>query len=264
MIWRGGKHNIIKMTARSLKLIFLGTNGWYDTQTGNTICILIEAQDYYLILDAGSGLHKLDDYRKKPKPVYLFLSHFHLDHIQGLHILDKFSFPKGLYIFGQKGTKDVLKIFQNKPFTMPVEELPVKPHILEFPECEKMLPFEATVLEMLHACPTLGIRLKISGKIISYCPDTGYCENAVTVAKNSDLLIADCAYKSGQTQETWPHLNPETAAKIAFEAKAKKLVLVHFDASNYKTFEDRDKAEQISRKTFANTYASRDNMEIEI
>lgn len=44
----------------SMRIIFLGTNGWYDTQTGNTICILMESNDYYFILDAGNGLYKAD------------------------------------------------------------------------------------------------------------------------------------------------------------------------------------------------------------
>ena len=44
------------------EVIFLGTNGWYDTDTGNTVCILLKSHKYNIIFDAGSGLHKLDDY----------------------------------------------------------------------------------------------------------------------------------------------------------------------------------------------------------
>ena len=90
-----------------MKIIFLGTNGWYDTKTGNTICTLIDAKDYFIVLDAGNGFHKLDRYFNKEKPIYLFLSHFHLDHIIGLHILDKFVFKQGISIYGQKGTKNI-------------------------------------------------------------------------------------------------------------------------------------------------------------
>ena len=65
------------------KIIFLGTNGWYDTDTGNTICILIDSPLFTIILDAGNGIAKLDRYADFNKPAYLFLSHFHLDHIAG-------------------------------------------------------------------------------------------------------------------------------------------------------------------------------------
>jgi ribonuclease BN (tRNA processing enzyme) len=34
------------------KIIFMGTNGWYDSKTGNTISILIEAEEYDVVLGA--------------------------------------------------------------------------------------------------------------------------------------------------------------------------------------------------------------------
>lgn len=74
-----------------MRIIFLGTNGWYDTSAGNTVCTLIIAKDFYIILDAGNGLYKIDRHITNGNPVFLFLSHFHLDHIIGLHILNKFN-----------------------------------------------------------------------------------------------------------------------------------------------------------------------------
>ena len=71
--------------------------------------------------DAGNGLYKADRYIKDDLPVFLFLSHFHLDHIEGLHVLSKFHF-KSLIIFGQKGTKQVLSTIINEPFTVPLEQ----------------------------------------------------------------------------------------------------------------------------------------------
>jgi len=34
------------------------------------------------------------------------------------------------------------------------------------------------------------------------------------------MLLAECAYPPGFTRDEWPHLNPETAARIALEAEA--------------------------------------------
>ena len=84
-----------------MKAIFLGTNGWYDTETGNTTCILIETDDYFILLDAGNGFYKIDQHiaSTTKKPIYLFLSHFHLDHIVGLHILNKFDFSQRMRIY---------------------------------------------------------------------------------------------------------------------------------------------------------------------
>ena len=100
-----------------MKIKFLGTNGWYDTSTGNTLCTLLESDKYHVVLDAGNGFYKLDRYIGKEQPVFLLLSHFHLDHILGLHTLVKFSFHKGLRIFGPEGLRDILGIILNEPFS---------------------------------------------------------------------------------------------------------------------------------------------------
>ena len=247
-----------------MKITFLGTNGWYDTPTGNTICILVETERYDIILDAGNGLYKADRYICNKKPVYLFLSHFHLDHIIGLHILGKFNFNQGLYICGQAGTKEILNKIIALPFSMPLDRLGYKIEIYDLPEKKQKIPFTFEFLPLLHSSLTLGYRFELDNKIISYCPDTGYCENAVTLAKNADLLITECAFKPGQTSEDWPHLNPETAARIAKEAAAKKLVLVHFDASIYQSLEERKQAEKVARNIFGNTVAATDDMQIAV
>ena len=88
-----------------MKIHFLGTNGWYDTHTGNTTCLLVETGKEHVILDAGNGLHKIDRYIKDEKPIYLFLCHLHFDHASGLHALGKFDVRQGIRIFGPAGTK---------------------------------------------------------------------------------------------------------------------------------------------------------------
>jgi ribonuclease BN (tRNA processing enzyme) len=249
-----------------VRVIFLGTNGWYDTDTGNTVCILIRTDDCEIILDAGNGLYKLDRYIKEgtAKPAYLFLSHFHLDHIIGLHTLNKFDFGKGLNICVPTGTRDTLRMFVNAPFTASISQLPFSVNIYELPDEADKLPFAVEARELRHPSLTLGYRFEIEGRVISYCPDTGLCENAVHLSRSSDLLIAECAYKSGQSSESWPHLNPETAATIARNAGAKSLALVHFDAEIYKTLDERKESEKAAREIFKNTFVTTDDMEIDI
>jgi ribonuclease BN (tRNA processing enzyme) len=250
-----------------LRVIFLGTNGWYDTPMGNTICTLIRTKDYEIILDAGNGFYKIDQYinpLEEKRPVYLFLSHFHLDHIVGLHTLNKFEFSRGLTICGPKGTRKILETIINQPFTAPLSQMPFSTSICELPEGHKELPFMVIAKPLVHVSYTLGYRIEIEGKVISYCPDTGYCENAVELSKSADLIIAECAYGSGQSCESWPHLNPESAACIAREAGAKQLALTHFDAEIYRSFEERKNAQTVAREIFRNTLATVDGMEIEI
>lgn len=225
-----------------MEIIFLGTNGWYDTDTGNTICTLINTNKYHIILDAGNGIYKVDKYIQDDLPVYLFLSHFHLDHIEGLHILNKFRFKKGLRIYGQKGTKNALETIVNEPFTVPLSKLPFPIDICELSEGQYKIPFPLECRFLVHASPCLGYRFELDGRIIAYSPDTGVCENAVKLAKDADLLIAECSHKPGEESPQWPHLNPEEAAEIARQARAKRLALTHFDSGRYTTIQERQDA----------------------
>ena len=224
-----------------MDIIFLGTNGWYDSPTGNTICTLINSERYHILLDAGNGIYKADRYIKDDLPVFLFLSHFHLDHIVGLHVMNKFSFP-ALTILGQKGTAGVLNTIINEPFTVPLDRQPYPVEIRELSPGPYKLPFPLDCRFLRHASPCMGYRFDLDGKIITYIPDTGPCENAVLLAEDADLLITECAFLPGESSEEWPHLSPQDAADIARRAKAKRLALTHFDAGRYKSLEMRHEA----------------------
>ena len=246
------------------KIIFLGTNGWYDTDTGNTICILIDSPLFTIILDAGNGIAKLDRYADFNKPAYLFLSHFHLDHIAGLHTICKCKFQHGLYICGQQGIANILNNILEAPFTIPAKDLPFDLQFIELPQQSDLIPFSVDSLPLLHASLTMGYRLEIDNRVITFCGDTGFCDNAVRLAHKADLLITECAFRQGQENINWPHLNPETAAKIAKESMSKRLLLVHFDAEIYKTIEERQLAQEVARKIFPDTIATVDDMTIDI
>lgn len=266
-----------------MKVVFLGTNGWYDSNTGNTICTFIETDNYYIVLDAGNGIFKLDQHIKSDKkPIYLFLSHFHLDHIEGLHILSKFRFKQGIHIYGQKGTIESLNKVINKPFTVNFEDLIMNVHIHELDEgvhtinnggsIEKVSKdksiTEHTILIackfLIHASPCLGYRIQTDDKIITYGTDTGICPELIELAEDADLLITECSFKMGQKNEKWPHLNPEDAVKIANKSKAKKLALTHFDANVYRKIEERAEIKEEMKSKFNNIYVGYDNLEIEV
>ena len=247
-----------------MQITFLGTNGWYDSVMGSTLCILISSNQFNIILDAGSGLAKADTFLDQDKKTYIFLSHFHLDHIIGLHTLGKLRFSLPLTFLIAQGATKILKNIVARPFTTPLNQLPFKTEIMELPGKPHRLSFPAKVLDMLHPDPTIGIRLILEDKIITYCPDTGYCPNCVELAKNVDLLIADCAFRPGEVSHTWPHLSPETAAGIARESGAKKLILTHFDASRYLSLKDREEALSAARSIFPSTHISIDGWRLHI
>jgi len=247
-----------------LKIIFLGTNGWYDTDTGNTICTLIKAKSCNLILDAGFGICKIDRYIDKYKPTYIFLSHLHLDHLVGLHALAKFSFGAGVKIFVPKGTIPYFRRFLAQPFTIPPKGLSFKVDIKAAALKMHLGGLDVRSLELVHSSRCLGYRFKLDNKVITYCTDTGPCKNALKLAQGADLLITECALKKGQSDQGWPHLDPTQAAVLAKKSQVRKLVLTHFDAYNYKTKKERQIAQSQARMDFPNSFAAFDGMQLKI
>jgi len=247
-----------------MKVTFLGTNGWYDTLTGNTCSALVQAADYDIILDAGNGIAKADRYITQDKPVCLFLSHLHLDHIAGLHTLVKFRFKEGLTIIGQPGIAAALNGIVCEPYTIPFPDLPYDVTITELAEGRHTLPFAVECLPLVHPVPCYGYRLETDGKVITYCTDTGVCENAITLARAADLLITECSLKPGETSPDWPHLNPEDAIRIAQKAHAQRLALMHFGAEVYRTLDDRRDVQERFLQSYPGLVVTFDDMSLEI
>jgi ribonuclease BN (tRNA processing enzyme) len=248
-----------------IQIHFLGTNGWYTTETGHTSCHLIDAPSCYIILDAGEGIYRAGLLIKENKPIFLFLSHLHLDHINGLHVLNQFRFEQGLTLcFSNEGLKELIQIVR-QPYTVAFKDLKIT---VEFSEIKlgdnSGFPFGLRAEELVHSSKCFGYRFEIDNKIIAYCTDTGICPVVFQLAKDADLLISECALKPGQESPDWPHLNPTDAAKVGKEAKVKRLALVHFDAENYPTIQHRIKAEKEAKKVFDRTFAAIDNQIIEI
>lgn len=243
-----------------MEVILLGTNGWFDTDTGRTISVLVNCERYSLVLDAGFGLARLGDYLPDDRPVYLFLSHFHLDHTVGLHTLARFNFAHGLKIFGQPGTRRALDALLGSPFSIPTARYAFPIEVFDLPAGLDALPFAVTALPLVHADPCFGYRFEIDGRVLAYCTDTGECANAVTLAQGADLLLTECALPPGAVSDGWPHLNPTQAAGIALASGAKRLVLIHFDAANYPTLASRAAAETAARAVFPAATAGRDGL----
>lgn len=187
-----------------------------------------------------------------------------MDHIFGLHILNKFEFKQPLRIYGKEGTKEIVNQIADNPFTKPLSKLSYKVVVKELNQGKHELPFRTTCKLLPHPNPSLGYRFDLDGKIITYCTDTGPHENVFDLAKNADVFISECAYKSGHIDKEWSHMDPEEAAKIAKKTKVKQLILTHFDAAEYRTIKERKEAEKNARKIFENTIAGLDDMELEI
>jgi len=246
-----------------MKINFLGTNGWYDSATGNTPCVFIDSAEGYIIFDAGFGLAKISGLLKEDKPIYLFISHFHIDHLCGLHVLPKFRFKNKLAILGPRGVKKALKILVNHPFMMPLKDLPYPVEILELSPKKYSRPFNFSCHKLKHVDECLGYRLKLENKIISYCSDTAPCEGDIAAGKDADLFIHECTF-AVRKDVPWAHSDSVQAAEVAKAAGARRLVLTHFGPNSFPTLAERRRRIKEAKKIFPKTAAAVDGLALEL
>ena len=243
-----------------MKIYFLGTNGWYSSPTGDTPCILIDSKDQYVIFDAGNGIYKIDQYIKEDKPISLFLSHFHIDHISGLHTLAKFNFKQGIDVYFAKGRRKDFETFVNPPYTIGI--INRKENILNLKTEIRLHEIEEgdNMKKLYHGYENHGFKIILEGKSIVYSGDTKSGPNGLLLAKGADLLIHECSNIVSSTNDEWGHTDPIQTAQFAKDANVKKLVMTHFGASLYDTLEKRKEAEKIAQKIFPNTIAATDGL----
>lgn len=246
-----------------MKIAFLGTNGWINTYTGNTTCTLVDTKNAYILLDAGSGIYRAYDLMTEEKPVYILLSHLHIDHIEGLHCLSMFNFSKGLTIIVPPAMKQELESILRPPFSAPFKELGAKAQIIEFAQA-KNLPFNLAAQNAGHNVAALSYKIEDEGKTLVYTGDTGPGETLANFAQGADLLLAECSLPPGEEAKNPFHLTPGQAAGLALSAGVKMLALTHFAAEVYTSFEKRDEALAAAGAIFPYTMAPYDGDQIEI
>jgi len=100
------------------------------------------------------------------------------------------------------------------------------------------------------------------GKKLSIVADTSFCENAVNLAKNSDLLICESTHSEELKEKSkqYKHLTAKQAALIAKKAKTKQLILTHF-SQRYKTTNQLVKE---AKTIFKNAKASKDFLTVSL
>ncbi len=254
-----------------MKIIFLGTNGWYSNPTGDTPCILIDSKDHYIVLDAGNGIYKLDQYIKENKPISLFISHFHIDHVSGLHTLPKFNFKQGIDVYIGQGRTPDFETLVNPPYTIGykpkkenIKNLKTEIRLHELTEETQNIPFKAAAHKQHHAYTDHGFKIEIEGKTIAYTGDCGFTNASRKLAKDVDLLICECSNKQTPDPDTWGHFDPIQAATLAKKSNVKQLILTHFAPHFYTSLDDRKWAEGEAKNIFPNAVVAKDMMEFNL
>jgi phosphoribosyl 1,2-cyclic phosphodiesterase len=277
------------LTDRTYSLRFWGVRGTIPTPEGrnlrfggNTVCLAADLGDErYLILDCGSGLRMLgNEIAGKPHGVerryFIFLSHYHFDHIQGLPFFTPLYDMHSVMTFhgfssSGKSVREVLQGFFAPPY-FPVK-LSGVPARVEYRDTQALplsvADVEVSCLPLRHPDGSLSYRLKHRGKTIIFATDHEFGDEAtdnalVRFSEGADHLIYDATYQQSEYESLrrgWGHSTWYAAVKTARLAKVKNLVLFHHHPDH--SDKELDAILRVARKDFPATEIAKEGMELQ-
>lgn len=228
------------------KLFVLGGGGWIPTARRLTNCYAIETRRSLILLDSGVGIARLLDpmfqaaLERVPRALVI-LSHYHHDHVEGLHYLLHIlrdhevtiaAPPKSVAcatpaeILGRFSASPLLP----HPIASWASHFPKGFELVELAEGKnKIAGEEVHVVGQPHSDPSIGIRVRE----VAYVTDTICRKETIAFAKGAAVLVHDAWLDQEDEDARHPDLaNHGTAvgaARIAQEAQVRQLVLGHLN-----------------------------------
>jgi len=223
----------------TVKVTILGSGTCVPSLRRSSCSILVETGGAKLLFDMGAGTMRrlLEADVTIGEISHLFFSHLHPDHTGELAaFLFASKYPDG------RRRRSRLRITAAEGFMAFYDALAgvygswieLEEGIVDIFEMSSTGPdfmqldfSDLSTAPMAHTESSIGYRLTMpDGTSVVYTGDTDYCENAVRLATDADLLVCECALPDGMKVDG--HLTPSLAGRIASEARVKHLVLTHF------------------------------------
>jgi ribonuclease BN (tRNA processing enzyme) len=220
-----------------MRLTVVGCSGSYPGPDSPASSYLVEAEDgertWRVLLDLGSGalgpLHEVAD----PLSIdAVFITHLHPDHwfdMSGYYVLRKYH-PSGpqprIPVYGPRGiAKRMAKGYGLKKNPGMNEEF-------DFHEYDGQLPvtigpLTLDVARVAHPGDAYAIKVSQGASTLVYSGDTGFCDELVDLARDTDLLLAEAAFREGEDNPKGLHMTGREAGETATRAGARRLVLTH-------------------------------------
>lgn len=225
-----------------------------DTVTygGNTSCVevLVDGETA-LVLDAGTGIRALglDLVRRGVRRIHLFLTHLHLDHLEGLRFFAPLWDPEvTVEVWGPRSPvlslrERILRSFSPPLFPIDFRDVPARISFHDLPA----EPWHTNGLALssdlvLHPGPTVGFRLESAGSSAAYLPDhepalagiQGRSPDWVSggaLAAGVDVLLHDAQYLDDEygARIGWGHSSVDDAVAYRRAVGAERLVLFHHE-----------------------------------
>ena len=103
-----------------MRVVFLGTAGYHPNKKRQTACGMLP--ELAIVFDAGTGFFRVREHLKTEK-LYVFLSHYHWDHVIGLTFLIDVAYQKDLKqlsLYGKPPIGALNQLFSNPFFPFPL------------------------------------------------------------------------------------------------------------------------------------------------
>jgi ribonuclease BN (tRNA processing enzyme) len=214
-----------------MKLILLGTGGYFPTSRRYTACFMLP--EVGVVLDAGSGMCRIGKHLATDR-LDIFLSHAHLDHILGLTYLVNLVPENVLARTTVHGDAKKLEAVREHLFADAI--FPVAPPFRFVPLTTTCpLPSGGTLdhFSLTHPGGSLGFRLDWPSHSMAYVTDTTAIANAnyIRNIQGVNLLVHECYFATDEKNlpAKTGHSSLLTVAKLAADANVGSLVLVHLD-----------------------------------
>ena len=231
-------------------------NGRYG---GNTPCVEVRlANDTLIILDCGSGLRPLGksllrEFGERPIRGYVFLTHFHWDHIQGIPFFQPLYESGNIFAFhavkrGEQELKGALEGQITTPY-FPVDMSVLQSTRTFYDRDYSPINVEGAVISaapMNHPQGCAAYRVEADGCVFVFATDTepgsDMHDRALReLAKGADVLVYDAQYTPAQLRgekKGWGHSSWLEGTRIAQECGVKHLILFHHDPDHDDAFVD--------------------------
>ena len=250
-----------------MKLILLGSGGWVPTPRRHTCSCLLATDTQLILIDSGSGLSRLAEYRElydRCDTLNVIYTHYHLDHTAGLSYLPNWPQKKRLRIWGP-GTafyphscRDILSTLIAPPyFPRPLENFAEQVEIQDYTADGFAIDdLPVRVLPQQHSQPSCGLTF---GAFLHYATDTLPLEATFQRAQETRLLLHECW--SAPRLPSPGHSSAEELSELASRIPVPRMVLIHINP----TWTEADEAEALQAFGGApHVSIAQDGMEIEL